>query len=120
MDAFEVITVINQGISGAVSAIALYLTVISGFLVAAFMVGEKLNKYQMILVTSLFVVFSLFFTIGTYIQLVGNNNIVLIYGAEFGFEFFPNSYIWAITTAEILGIIGSIYYMYDIRKNSDK
>ena len=49
----------------ALTAMALYLTSVSSFLIAAYLVARNLTRYQVSVVTGLFLIFACLFTWGT-------------------------------------------------------
>jgi hypothetical protein len=58
----------------AMTAMAMYFTVVSGYLIVAFTVGEQLSKSQMIIVSSLFLVFAFSLVFGSYSFFAQANN----------------------------------------------
>ena len=48
------------------TASTLYLTVVSGYLVVVYQAGKNLTRYQLLLVSALFLSFAVFFTAGTF------------------------------------------------------
>ena len=117
MELVEVIEQARETIIAAMEAMALYLTVVSAYLVAAYTVGTKLKGYRMFFVTVLFLSFSVFFTIGSFSFLMLANGMYSNWGADEyngGIEY----YAYWIAGAELLGIVGSLYFMYDTSKSN--
>ena len=50
--------------TGAMTATSIYLSIISAFLVVAFVAGSKLTRSQLLVISTLFVLGALFFTYG--------------------------------------------------------
>jgi len=98
------------------STFALYLTLISGFLIVAYLVGEKLTKWQAAIVTLGFVLSTSLFTFAAYgygsraIFLIGQTSdpyrsgITMTYPA-----------LLAIVLMLVLGVIASLKFMWDVR-----
>jgi len=58
MTAQDYITIYWEAQHAGISAITVYLTVLSGYLIAFYVVGHKLSKRQSLFLTILFIVFS--------------------------------------------------------------
>ena len=111
------ITIYWEAQSMGVSALALYLTIVSGYLIASFMAGAKLTTVQASFVSSLFVVFASFTCWGV-------------------FEYWSNAFLAAQAVKEqfifnrldvnpamfavpmmMLGIVGCLKFSWDIRQS---
>ena len=68
------------------------------------------------MVTSLFLSFSLIFVLGSYNFFDGAHNFSRIFGPELQYRTIPIWYAWAVAAVEILGIIGCLMYMHQVRK----
>ena len=95
------------------TAMALYFTVVSGYLIGAYMVGAELSRSQVWIVTSLFVVFALSLVFGTFSFFAAASS----YGER------PTDSVeyWLapiIGLAEIAGIAASLKFMFDIRRDA--
>jgi hypothetical protein len=107
--------VVEFNVAG-MTAMALYLTVVSGYLLMAYIIGRSLTTLQCAIVTGLFLWFALFVTIGTAgyfgraFQLTGLFD-----------EFTPAGLtmaswvIWGSSGLEFVGIMASLKFMWDIR-----
>lgn len=94
------------------TAMALYFTVVSGYLIGAYMVGSNLSKSQVWIITSLFVVFALGLVFGSYSFFAAAIN--------FGGSSSDSIEYWlgpVIALAELVGIFGALKFMLDIRKS---
>lgn len=107
-----------EGIRGSVlaglEATTLYITVVSAYLIAIHVAGARLEKFQIFLVTALFVTFATFFTIGTY----GFFYNAYANSVEYGAQFEAYTTVWyarILGSAQILGIIGALIFMIQIR-----
>ena len=111
----ELFNLIAEFNIAGMTAMALYLTAASGYLLVSYLVGANLTRLQLVVITGLFLWFSLFLTYGTvgyfgralyfFEQLqvkppgIGMNYWVLVLSA--GFEFF--------------GVFACLKFMWDVR-----
>ena len=115
----ELVDVIDQGresVVAAMEAIALYLTIVTAYLVTAHSAGSTLSKFQVFFISVLFLVFSFFFTLGTYSFFVTADRIYST-GVLEGYSGVNQAYAYWIAGAELLGIAGSLIYMYQAYRN---
>jgi hypothetical protein len=98
------------------STFALFLTLVSGFLVVAYLVGNKLTQWQAAIVTSGFVLSTLLFAGATYgygsraIYLMGETSEQ--YRSDIMFSW---STLWLYIFLFILGILACLKFMWDVR-----
>ena len=92
---------------------ALYFTVVSGYLIIAFMVGKQLSKSQMIIVSTLFAVFAFILAYASYSFFAEASSVGNRTGSTI--EYWLPS---VIGIAELAGIIAAFKFMLDIRKKS--
>jgi len=103
------------------STFALYLTLVSGFLVAAYLVGEKLTKWQTTIVTLGFVLSTALFTFATYgygsraIFLIGKTSELYRSGITMSYPA-----LWAIIFILFVGVVASLKFMWDVRHPKTK
>ena len=57
-------TLLNEFNNSGMNGMALYMTVTSGYLIIAYLVGKNLTTYQVALISIMFVIFALLFTYG--------------------------------------------------------
>ncbi len=100
----------------ALSLIAIYLSVLSGYIIAAYMVGENLSRFQLFFINSLFVIFSLLLTVGAFqiFQLVAEIQ------AEYAGlipEFVATRFVLTTLIIQLIAIGGALFFMHDRRKN---
>ena len=97
------------------TSVTIYLTVVTGYLVVAYTAGKNLSKFELIVISTLFVLFSLFFTFGA--------NIHFTKATEYAEEI--DIYTGALVAetvfiSQIAGIVASLVFMYRSRKRSEK
>ena len=95
----------------ALTALTVYMTIVSGYLVAAYVAGDKLSLLQLCIITGLFVCFSSFVAIGT----GGLFNGAINYAESVGQEYpeATRQMFWF----QLIGIAVSIWFMVDRRMN---
>lgn len=116
MSEADVIQVIHEALLGGLGAITLYVSILSGYLVVIYMAGKELSRFQVLLISFLFVIFSLFMVFGTLAWFGAATSYAITYGGDYGFEPVPLAYGYVISIAEFLGILGSLYFAFDIRR----
>ena len=84
------------------TATTIYLTVLTGYLITAFVVGSKLTRSQLITITALFVAFATLFAFGAYSFWVYAQNLLYEGGDYFPFLAF---------VLQISGIAAAIHFM---------
>lgn len=98
------------------TAMTLYLTAMSGYLLVAYMIGNKLTRLQCVIVTGLFLWFSVFVTLGT----AGYFGRAYQLSGLFS-EFKPSGMVmdtwvlWASSGLELVGIFAALKFMWDVR-----
>ncbi|MFT4815647.1 MAG: hypothetical protein ACI9IQ_001140 [Cyclobacteriaceae bacterium] len=113
MTEFETAELTFSLLGYAMTAMALYFTIVSGYLIIAYMVGEELSKSQMFIVSSLFGVFALILAYASYSFFAEASNVGN--RASSSIEYWLPS---VIGIAESAGIIAAFRFMFDIRKKS--
>ena len=113
MTEYEVAELTFSLIGYGMTAMALYFTVVSGYLIGAYMVGADLSKSQVWIVTSLFFVFAIILVFGTFSFLSeaisvgeGPTNPLTYWVAP------------VLGLAETAGIAASLKFMFDIRRDA--
>jgi len=95
------------------TAMALYFTVISSYLIIAYMVGRELSRSQLTIVSSLFLFFTMSLVFGTYSFFEAANS----YGGSSS----TSIEYWLapiVAVAELAGIAAVLKFMFDIRNDS--
>lgn len=111
MTEFETAELTFSLVGYGMTAMALYFTVVSGYLIVAYMVGEQLSRSQMVIVSSLFVVFALSLVFGSYSFFSQANNVGNVTNSSIEYWLAP-----VIGISELAGIIAAFKFMFDIRK----
>ena len=103
--------VVSDLLAGSTSAMSLYLTVMSGYLLVAYLVGKELSFLQTTIITTLFVSFSIFNTV----VMVSYLQTAYFYGHTYGLARLPG---WATEVSAIMlagGILAAVKFMWDAR-----
>lgn len=95
------------------TAMALYFTVVSGYLIGAYMVGAELSKSQVWIVTSLFVVFATSLVFATFSFLSEATSVGEGPTNPMNYWIAP-----ILGLAETAGIAASLKFMFDIRRDA--
>jgi hypothetical protein len=111
----EIIELGREYIVAGMEAMALYLSIVTGYLIVGYTAGKNLSKFQIFVITSLFLSFSCFFAIGTYTLFIRAHEIYLLSnsGAYEGNQ--RLNALW-IGAAQALGVLASLAFMYDAQK----
>ena len=117
MEFLDIANEVREWGNSGIGAITLYLAVVSGYLVTAFVAAKELTKYQSIFINTLFVVFALFFTVGTFVYFFAVHQVTATFGPEVGYTIVSPIYSYVISAAEILGIVGSLHFMHHARQS---
>ena len=115
MELVEITEQARESIVAAMEAITLYLSILTGYLIVAYTVGKNLSKFQLIIITALFLTFSTFFVLGTYMFFMRAHDMNLTWRPE---SYTGQNAIFAlwIGGAQLAGIIASLAFMYDAQK----
>jgi len=117
MEALESIQAYTALFDTAIACTAIYLTVISGYLIAIYAAGARLKRGQLLMVVFLFVVFEILFALGSYRFFVGAILVVsqsISDGIAFR-EYMP----YVILSIQLLGIVAAMIFTWDIRKTAN-
>lgn len=104
-------TLVTELTDAASSAMSLYLTVVSGYLLVAYLIGKNLTFLQTTIITTLF----LFFCTTNTISTVTLMQTAYYFGHTYGEGRFPS---WAAAVVGIIlsgGILAAIKFMWDVR-----
>lgn len=116
MEYFEVVQTIRESLLAGMQSIALYMTTVSGFLIASYTAGKSLSRFQVFLVTSLFIAFSMVFTIMSYLFFLSAHSQSVRFGGDLSIEGVPEIYAIVVGLAQLFGIVGSLLFLYRVRK----
>ncbi|HAJ76212.1 MAG TPA: hypothetical protein DCM64_07125 [Gammaproteobacteria bacterium] len=113
MGFFEINELLRESIIASMTATSLYLTVVTGYLVVAYIAGEELTKFQQTLITTLFVSSSLFFA---FISFMFLSRAASYGGGDESTSRLVQLAAYWIGSIQLLGIIGSLIFMYQVQK----
>ena len=113
MNSYEFAEAFAALLDTALSAWALYFSAISGYLVVAYLVGQKLTRSQLVVISGLFVVISVVMAFTSFS--VTERAIQLEIELE-GERDALDAASYFILTAQILGIVAALKFMIDLRK----
>jgi len=111
----EIIELGREYISVGLEAMTLYLSVVTGYLIVGYTAGKNLSKFQIVVITSLFLAFAFFFTVGTYIFFIRAHEIYLL-STPGAYEGATRLYALWIVSAQVLGVLASLAFMYDAQR----
>ena len=101
-------------IGTSMTATTLYLSIVSGFLVVGYTVGAQLSRFQLAVVSTLFVLFAFFFAVSTFSLVTRANEFILNYGTG---DFQTNAATpYIIFSIECLGIVAAVAFMMHSRR----
>jgi hypothetical protein len=101
-------------ISTSLSATGLYMTAVTGYLIAAYLVGKKLTRSQLYIVSALFVVFALVMTFAGFSLTERAIQLEVELEGELDALDLASYFMVVVQT---LGIIAALKFMIDIRKS---
>ena len=104
-----------DGQSMGVSALALYMTIVSGYLISSYVAGERLSSLQAGFVSSLFVVFAGFTCWGVAEYWTSAFQAAQAVKHQFVFNRMGVNPATIATPMMVLGILGSLKFSWDIR-----
>ena len=99
------------------TALALFLTVLSGYMIVAYTVGKELRFPQVIFISILFVAFSMVFATGSYSWILAAVDFAETHG-DGASQFLRISAPFMLAIQD-LAILGALLFMRDIRKFKD-
>ncbi len=98
------------------TALALYLTILSGYLVAAYVVGADLDMFQVFFINAIFLFFAATLAMYSFAMFFGGFRGGPNGGAP-GYMFYL---LYVFVACEILAVLGAIKFMHDIRVSKRK
>ena len=107
----EQLQTISSLTAGALTAIGIYLTIVSGYLIVAYLAGSKLSRSQVVVVSMLFVLFSLYLSLTSFNFI----NSTYLYSASVGLVSDPFG-AWIMLVLLISGIITSLWFTINVRR----
>ncbi len=101
----------------------MYFTLVSAYLIIAYLVGSKLDKAQNLIVTGLYVVWTVGIIQSQYstsVQMVGITDLLLssestFLPSEVGTQ--TQAGVYTFLVVQVLGLIASLYFMWTVRRS---
>ena len=112
MSEFAFVEAFSALMSASLSAMGLYFTAVTGYLIAAYLIGERLTRSQLMIISTLFVIFALIMIFSGFSM--AERAIEL----EVAFEGERDALDYAgyvLLISGILGILASLKFMADVR-----
>ena len=97
----------------------MYLALVSGYLIVAYLIGEKLSRVQVVIINTLFVVWTAMHvsSLAGEIRAVGRIQDKLVelgvYAIQSPQE--TESVAWSFVIIQIVGILAALYFMQNVR-----
>ena len=106
----------------AMTAMMFYLSIVTGFLVAAYIAGKNFTRSQSIFVSSLFAIFSLFALWGSVGYFYLGAEYAALYDVSFVIQSRPLGIkpYYVIGLLEFVGIIAALKFMWDVRHSESE
>jgi hypothetical protein len=106
----------------AMTAMMFYLSIVTGFLVAAYIAGKNFTRSQSIFVSSLFAIFALFALWGSVGYFYLGAEYVALYDAPLVIQSRPLGIkpYYVIGLLEFVGIIAALKFMWDVRHSESE
>ena len=98
-------------LGNAGSAMGLYVTVSSGYLLVAYLAGKDLTRMQAVIITVLYVTFATFNTIAV----VSYFQTAFYFGHTYGAGLAPYWPVYGLGSLFALGILACLKFMWDVR-----
>ena len=113
-DLQELTTIIT---ATAMSSISIYLSILSAFLVVAYLVGSQLTRGQVFVISTLFLLGALFFTYATTGIFIRQSSLVeRLAKIAPGEIYFVNEWVaLTVGSIQLLGILACLKFMWDVR-----
>lgn len=108
-----------MAVSNSIDGIGVLLTVLSGYLLAAYFVGHRLSHYQAALVSTFFVLGTGLGAFMTFVQLRRAFFFIEQLGSQYGVQsYMPNIVVTYLAgTLLCLLVPAALFFMYQIRRN---
>ena len=124
MSQSDYITVFWSAQEMGINALMLYLTVISGYLIVAYLVGPRLTRFQARFISCIFVVFALYalWGVAQYWATGDMARQVLAAGEpgkSIGLNYLGLNPAWIAAPMGVAGIVGALKFMWDVRNDAD-
>ena len=102
---------------GATST-AIYLSLVSAYLVGAYAVGKNLTRPQIVIVNSLFTITASWHAFSSAVS--GRNSVMMLNRLDStDSEGFAGVFFWGWLSVLMVGILSSLYFMHTTRRSSE-
>ena len=120
MSEYELLDVMNSNMNMALISFSAYLTIVFGFLVASYLVANRLKKVEIIIISSLFSFGALIHVYGSVVHLTRHYRFgeMAIQRLPELISFHSVTMIVIIGIVMLSGIVASLYFMYSRIKQS--
>jgi len=117
MTELELVEAANSYFELAVEVLGFYMTVTSGFLIVAYLVGDKLTRSQMVTVSTLYIFMAVVATYATFAYMSrGVHYALLIKALDSAGRIYASPFLPTLMTAILAaGILASLRFMWNIR-----
>jgi hypothetical protein len=117
MTEYELVDNAMTYFNAARTAFGMYITVVSGYVIAAFVAGKRLNRAQVWIVNLLFFCTASLFTLGTVACYARTNEYAnrLLELDPNRTSYFTESAAIGVGVLQILGIAACLYFMWSVR-----
>jgi uncharacterized membrane protein len=107
------------GMANVIDALGGIVTVTSGYLAIAYLVGNRLNRYQALLISALYVVVALNSLAVVLIEMRATRHFAELLMQNFATTIFPPKNLLTLIGMGVftLMIPACLYFMYEVRKN---
>ena len=116
MTAQDYITIYWEAQSAGISAVTLYISILSGYLIVFYFAGAKLSTMQSIFITMLFVVFSVVPTWAVYEYFSAAMEAASAMEKKFLFHRIDINPAVVLVPLMVAGIVGCLNFAWDTRK----
>lgn len=106
---------VSNAMNLSLAFMTLYLSVVTGYLIVAYLVGSKLTKFQSAFITVLFTVFAIHFTLSSF------GSFEVAYATHQKFS--PAGTVGpspimnrSLAVFQLVGVLGCLKFMWDVRK----
>ncbi|MEQ8694609.1 MAG: hypothetical protein RIC85_04720 [Gammaproteobacteria bacterium] len=116
----EILELVSLYYGNAIEAFTIYITFTFAYLTVAYFVGSKLTRFQVFVVSGLYLISALSTTLGSIMPMLAWGE--LLANRDTLLSKFPvwDGEMWVVNMGIIflVGIVVSFYFMYDVRSKS--
>jgi len=122
MTEYELVDIIASIAAGNLAAFSLYLAILTAYMVAAFVVGERLTKIEVVITSSAFISATLFFIYVTIAFLMRQIYFLehLAFIETDATLFIGIKTVVTIATVQLMGILVGLKFMWEVRNRKTK